>query len=275
MNHERAELLLQGYVDGELDLLNTLELEQHLQNCEVCSGEYQDSLALRSALQAPALYRRAPAKLEKSIRASLRASRQVTPAPRRFSWLWAGLGAAVVVAAVAMVIWFGLRPMLVPDNSLAEEVLSSHVRSMMGNHLTDVASSNQHTVKPWFDGKLDFSPNVQDLASQGFPLVGGRLDYLDNRPVAALVYKRQLHIINLFIWPSTGPGVAPETLTRQGYNMIEWTQSGMTYWAVSDLEISELRQFVQLIQHPPTGEPTVRPSATNVAPATNIAPPTP
>ncbi len=254
MNHERAELLLQGYVDGELDLLNTLELEQHLQNCETCSRDYQNSVALHSALRAPALYHRTPAKLGKSIRAAIRASNKSTPSPRRLAWLGAGLGAAAILA-LAVLIWFGLRPTLAPDNSLADQVLSGHVRSMMGTHLTDVASSNQHTVKPWFDGKLDFSPEVQDLAAQGFPLVGGRLDYLDNRLVAALVYKRQLHIINLFIWPSSSTESSMQTLTRQGYNIFQWTQSGMTYWAISDLNQDELRQFVQLIQHPPASTP--------------------
>ncbi len=268
MNHEQAELLLQGYVDGELDLLSTLEVERHLQNCETCSGEYRDSLALRSALGAPALYHRAPAKVSKSVRASIRAANKASSDPRPFSWLWAGLGTAAVVVAATVLIWFGLRIMPAPDNSLADQVLSSHVRSMLGTHLTDVASSNQHTVKPWFDGKLDFAPEVQDLSEQGFPLVGGRLDYIDNRPVAALIYKRQLHIINLFIWPATGTGGGTQTLTRQGYNMFQWTQAGMTYWAVSDLNTDELRQFVELIQQPPvpTGEPSIRPSATPPTP---------
>jgi anti-sigma factor RsiW len=119
----------------------------------------------------------------------------------------------------------------------------------MANHLVDVPSSNKHTVKPWFDGKLDFSPPVVNLTSQGFPLVGGRLDYLDNKEVAAIVYKRREHVINLFVWPTT-QNAGGETVTMlQGYHVIHWTKAGMTYWAVSDLDEDELQTFVRLVQN--------------------------
>ena len=136
-------------------------------------------------------------------------------------------------------------------------VLDAHVRALLTDHLTDVLSSDHHTVKPWFAGKLDFSPTVDDLASQGYALAGGRLDYLDGRPVAALVYQHQRHIINLFSWPVPQAGDTPAAVeVRQGYNQIHWMQGGMTYWAVSDLNVDELHAFVQLVQHQSGPTPT-------------------
>jgi anti-sigma factor RsiW len=159
---------------------------------------------------------------------------------------------AAPLAAAALVL-FTLVPFLrgpSTEEILTREVVSGHVRSLMANHLADVPSSDQHTVKPWFNGKLDFSPPVEDLAKQGFPLIGGRLDYLDNRPVAALIYQRQKHFINLFIWPSgSDSDVETKTTSHQGYNLFHWTKSGMTYWAASDLNNAELQEFVQLVQN--------------------------
>ena len=136
------------------------------------------------------------------------------------------------------------------DELLTQELVASHVRSqMLPSHRFDVASSDPHTVKPWFEGKLDYSPPVKDLVGQGFPLVGGRLDYLHNRPVAALVYQRRKHSIDLFIWPSApGSETTSRMVTRQGYHLFQWTQSGMTFWIVSDLNERELQNFVNLIK---------------------------
>jgi len=135
------------------------------------------------------------------------------------------------------------------DELIAQEIVSGHIRSLMANHLSDVASTDQHTVKPWFDGKLTFAPPVVDLSQEGFPLIGGRLDYVDNKPVAALVYQRRLHYINVFIWPSNGgPDAAPVSEALEGYNILHWSQGGMASWAVSDVSTDELKTLGTLLQ---------------------------
>jgi anti-sigma factor RsiW len=151
-------------------------------------------------------------------------------------------------------------PPLSPHTSdlTAREVVDDHLRSLAGNHLTDVLSSNQHTVKPWFDGRLDFTPPVQDFAAQGFPLIGGRLDYLNNRPVAAVIYRRRLHFINLFISPAEhAADASPRSQVEDGYNIVHWTKSGMSYWAVSSVSASELETFAQLVS---VGNPAPSPA---------------
>jgi anti-sigma factor RsiW len=141
-----------------------------------------------------------------------------------------------------------LRPSA--TEAIAQEVVSSHIRSLMADHLTDVASSDQHTVKPWFSGKLDFAPAVKDLASEGFPLIGGRLDYLEGHPVAALLYKRRQHTINLLEWPSSGPDSKVQAFTIRGFNLLHWVSSHMSYWAVSDLNMREMDEFVAYQRRP-------------------------
>jgi anti-sigma factor RsiW len=244
--------LIHGYVDGELDLARSLEVEQHMQECQVCASVYRNQTALRSAFKDSSLYHSAPAGLEKRIRSSLRREANTEVGRRWFGWRWLEIGFALaLVLLMALVIWRavpGLRPS--GDEVLAQEIASNHVRSLqLESHRTDVISSDQHTVKPWFDGKLDFAPPVKDFSSQGFPLIGGRLEYLNNRAVAALIYQRQKHYINLYIWPaeqSTTTGEVPAK--RQGYNLLHWTNSGMNYWAISDLNAVELHEFARLVQ---------------------------
>src|SRR6266404_3880836 len=153
---------------------------------------------------------------------------------------------------IGVVVWRLVPRSIRPsgDELLAQEIVSDHVRSLqMPGHLTDVLSSDQHTVKPWFDGKVDFAPPVKDFTSQDFHLYGGRLEYLNNRTVATLIYQRRLHYINLYIWPSEQAGSTSEVTTqRQGYNLIQWTKSGMNYWTISDLNNFELHQFASLVQ---------------------------
>jgi anti-sigma factor RsiW len=241
--------LLDGYVDGELDLVRSLEIERHLQECSVCADGLKQHRGLQEALRDPLLYHRPPPGLEERIRSCLPPARRSRPAYRVLAW--PALGIAASLAFVALMSWDLLRSRSLhsSEDLLAQEVVTSHVRSLMPGHLLDVTSSDQHTVKPWFNGRVDFSPVVKNLAEEGFPLVGGRLEYLDNKNVAALVYKRGQHVINLFIGPATTDDGGPaRELMRQGFHLFHWTRDGLSYWVISDLNESELRQFVGLIQ---------------------------
>ena len=249
MNCQEIEGLKHAYADRELDLVRTTEIEHHLSDCRACSQAYQHIRALGSALKSADLYFKAPAQLKKRIRASLPNEARSSPTTPFAWWQWLKWG--IPVAGTALTALLLATALIRPstDERLTQEITASHVRSLMAAHLTDVASSDQHTVKPWFDGKIDFAPPVKDLAAQGFPLVGGRLDYLQDRQVAALVYQRHKHFVNLFIWPAPRSSNTTEKLTvRLGYNLIHWKESGMTFWAVSDLNSAELREFADLIK---------------------------
>ena len=227
---EDARELLGGYLDDELDMATSLELRRHLRECPECSAQQQRQETLRNALRTSISSFRAPAGLEQRIRTAVRQAesgpaihrRDCRPESRNLGCLGcvaAGCGAAVLA------LWD--EPARKQRSSRGTSCLLTHVRSLMADHLTDVASTDNHTVKPWFNGKLDFSPPVRDLASQGFPLVGGRLDYV-NRPVAALVYRRRQHVINVFVWPASNDAraVSENSLTRQGYNLLHWSRFG-------------------------------------------------
>ena len=249
---EDARELLGGSLDDELDMATRLELRRHLRECPECSAQQQQQETLRTALRSSDLSFTAPAGLEQRIRTAVRKA-EGSPTSRKVAVpkmpIWAALAASLAVAAL---LFWGFGTSRPGSNDLvAELVLTGHVRSLMADHLTDVASTDNHTVKPWFNGKLDFSPPVRDLAPQGFPLIGGRLDYV-NRPVAALVYRRRQHVINVFVWPASGNSrpVSEASMTRQGYNVLHWSGSGMEFWAASDLNAAELKQFVQLLQQP-------------------------
>jgi anti-sigma factor RsiW len=243
------ELLLQGYLDGELDTVAAVEFEQHLDTCAACRQLLESGQALRSALRSPDLYAPLPDGFKRKMLASVR---RATPTPRtapKAMWRWQVAGAVAAVALVAFMIW---RMTPAGHGSsvdlIARDVVSSHVRSLLGNHLTDVASTDQHTVKPWFSGKVDFSPPVKDLSARGYPLVGGRVDYVDGRPVSALVYQRRQHVIDVFIWPAANQPALLSTASRQGYNLVSWARGGMTFWIVSDLNAKELDEFSALLR---------------------------
>jgi anti-sigma factor RsiW len=206
---------------------------------------------LQRAVNGRLPYFQAPDGLEDRIRAQLRLRERVQDVSSKRHWrAWGGwaIAAAVAIFLVLSAVLFErvTRPAI--SELLAEEVVSDHVRSLMASHLTDVISSDQHTVKPWFTGKLDFAPVVKDLSANGFQLIGGRLDYLSDHPVAALVYKRRQHTINLFIWPSAEADSSRRTITKRGYNVAHWTHGHMNYWAVSDLNAAELNEFANDLQ---------------------------
>lgn len=250
MTCQEMQRLVHAYLDGELDLVHNLEVEGHFQTCPVCARVVANHRTIQGAFRSGSFYYQTPGDLQTRIRSSLGAAKPRTTAFRRPAWAW-----MAVAASFALVFFLGWQIAEIRSGSstqelLAREVVSSHVRSLMANHQTDVVSSDQHTVKPWFQGHVDFSPPVKDLSKEGFTLVGGRLDYLGDRPVAALVYQRREHFINLFIWPKSSDSAAgPTALARQGYNLIHWPDAGLTYWAVSDLNEKELDEFVQLIRN--------------------------
>ncbi len=250
MDCKEARTWLDGYLDGELDLARAVEIERHFEHCTACSAARDRQRALQEALRGASLNYRCPDLLRTSIEATVRhetSSPSPRPAARR---LYLAIAAALVLIAGGA--WLALHPTSdrLLNDQVAQDVMASHVRSLLADHLTDVASSDRHTVKPWFAGKLDFAPTVVDLSAEGFPLVGGRLDYLEHRPVAALVYTRRKHAINLFIWPSehASGGGTFQSATAQGYQIVHWNEAGTGYWAISDLNMSELRQFVQLFR---------------------------
>src|SRR5258708_17067411 len=241
--------LLELYVDGELDAAAGVELERHLEDCPDCARARQQLLILRQALRAEVPRFPAPARLRGNIQGSLHCS--VRPRFGMPPAVWPWLTAASLLLAVGGVFvgWYGTRAASPAEERLAQQVVFAHVRSLQPGHVpTDVASSNQHKVKPWFEGKTDYPPPVFDLEKEGFKLLGGRLDYFDNRAVAALVYQRGDHIINLFVWPDDGrtPAIGPQN--QRGFHLVPLRHGGMTGWAISDTQLSTLQELVRLFQ---------------------------
>jgi anti-sigma factor RsiW len=238
---------LTAYFDGELDAAGVGAFEDHLSACPDCAHELEALQGLRAALRDSSLRHRPPASLEDRVRKTNRPVRPLSATGRRWTiWLATAAGLAAAVLFGASLTLFLRTP--TADDRLAAEVTAGHARSMLADHLFDVASSDQHTVKPWFQGRADFSPPVSDFKDKGFPLAGGRLDFLDGRTAAALVYRRRQHVINLFVWPAVGGESGTITMSRRGYNLVHWTDAGLTFWAVSDLNADELREFAALVR---------------------------
>ena len=231
-------LLVQAELDGELDAAGAAGLAAHIARCPACAALREELGELSATLRGGLTRYAAPPGLRKVIGHEPRPER---PVRRRSVWGYGGSFAAglAVAAAVAMFV------VLPGDGSLTPDVVGAHIRALQPGHLVDIGSSDQHTVKPWFDGRLDYAPTVQDFTAEGFPLIGARLDYVGERPVAALVYGRAKHLIDLFEWPGdTASGRA----TVQGYHVIGWTQAGMNFRAVSDLNFGELGDLVRLLR---------------------------
>ena len=245
---------MHAYLDQELDLPGVVAIDQHLAACPACKQFFARHSALQSAVRQHANYFTAPAELADRVRATVGAvaaadpARPPKPAGARGPFgQWLGLGAAV--AAAAVVSWTAAiqYSALASDDALAEQVIASHARAVLTSHVADVASSDQHTVKPWLSSKLDFSPPVTDLAREGFPLTGGRLDYLNNRPVAALVFGHRRHVIDLFVWPDpkAGQAGAVRSQEKNGYTIVHWAEGGMAFWAISDLNPADMKTFAE------------------------------
>jgi mycothiol system anti-sigma-R factor len=245
---QQTQQLMHGLLDGELDAVHSIEMESHLQACSACRGTYEQQQSLRRVVADAAPYYRAPIALRESIQRELRRVEQPRPMRRFKPRRMLGLAAA----AVLLLAFIGLlQRNRHRDTALVmvDQLVDSHVRSLQVDHLADVASSDRHEVKPWFNGKLDYAPVVNDLGAEGFPLIGGRLDFIDHRPVAALVYGRRKHVINLYCWPASGADQSSvKQLDRNGFHLVHWTQAGLEYWALSDLNAAQLTEFANLLQ---------------------------
>ncbi|MEP7075554.1 MAG: anti-sigma factor [Acidobacteriota bacterium] len=250
MKCEESKELLNSYSDSELDLVNHLQIEQHIKECPHCCRAHENILAMRSAMTDDSFYFKAPGDLGTRLRSSLKEAEPEPPLSSFWNWRWMPVFVSVLLlVGVSIVALTLVRPTGTGEDMLATAMVSAHIRSMMTDgHLMDVPSTDQHTVKPWFDGKLDFAPPVNDLAAQGFPLTGGRLDYIDGHPVAALIYQRRKHVINLFVYPTQDPDSQNRVLDRQGYNVIHWSKTGMSFWAVSDVNVGDLQEFSTAVQ---------------------------
>jgi len=252
MRCDEVRTRLEAYIDGELAEVERAPLRGHLVDCPECGPEVAALERLREGIRRSAPAYRAPEALRSQIRFALRqevaaSTRAARPAPGWLAYA-ASLLLAVAVGSGGTLLITGEQQ----EDTVANELIDSHLRSLLGNHMTDVASSDQHTVKPWFAGRSDVSPPVVDLAAEGFPLVGGRLDLIDGKPVPALVYRRREHVINVFVLPASR-GDLGATVTRRGYTLRHWNEGDLGFWAVTDAAPSELADFERVFREATKG----------------------
>jgi len=244
---DEVQALIDGFADGELDLIRGVELDLHLKDCTACAALYESRARMSSAIRCGLLRPVTPESLRQRVSTAVQAIdiEERAGEASRLQMRWLAIAAVVVGLVFSSVLW--LRRMTGP---VLAEVVDSHIRSLMVNHLVDVASSDQHTVRPWFVGRLDFSPPVGDFAAEGFSLVGGRLDCINHQAVAALVYQRNQHVINVLIWPVNRRDTGVQKAFRQRYVILQTNRSGLDYWIVSDLNADELAKLVTLLALP-------------------------
>jgi anti-sigma factor RsiW len=253
MNCAECEVLIHALIDGELDAGHTRDVEAHIATCTGCAEKLEAFRAMRATMAHANLKEKAPASLRSRIEAALPAPKANVITPQQFlrptrRSFFGGFATGAVLSGALTASFMLTVVRNDQEYSVAGEVVSAHIRSLQAGHLMDVETSDQHTVKPWFDGKVDVAPPVIDLTAQGFTLLGGRLDYIDGEPVASVVYQRRKHVINLFVAQRLGtehPTVLASTV--QGYNVRNWSDKGLDFWAVSDLDGEELGEFVQKI----------------------------
>jgi anti-sigma factor RsiW len=247
MNHDRAKRLLTAYADHETGPIRRFFLGRHIESCPSCLAELESIQTMRHALRNNLPVHRAPPALAMRIASAL--PREAPPSVRRQPLRLGFAGAAMAGGFAGVALTLAVTRFTPPADPMVPDVVADHVRSMMADHLTDVPTSDQHTVKPWLSARLDLSPVVKDFAAEGYPLVGGRLDYVDGHRAAAIVYRRDKHVINLFAFVSDqASDAAPQQETLNGFNVIRWRMGGLTYVAVSDVEASQLRTFVHLVE---------------------------
>jgi anti-sigma factor RsiW len=235
------ELLLGGLVDHELDAANVAMVEAHVARCEACREELERLQSVRNLLRGESVRYAAPESLKARIGAlpELATPRAVND-NRLLRWLGPGFAGALAASLALVALLPGA------NSVIDEEIVSSHVRSLQPGHLTDVQTTNQHIVKPWFNGRIDFSPPVPELADRGFPLAGGRLDSINGKTVAAIVYHRRLHTVNLYVWPAKD--AAEREFSKDGFSVKEWSRNGLRFAAISDIAPAELQQFHELFE---------------------------